>query len=322
MSANVSTILLIGAGQLGSRYLQGLAKCKAPLRIFVHDIFPESLALAQERWNEVADFQSQHSVSFHTSLDSAPSSVDLVVLATTAGARPALVAQVLRRSAVRFWILEKVLAQSEPGIDSMLSDIAGSGKAWVNTARRAIPWHQSIKDQLGLARPIALSLQGGLWGIACNAVHYLDLLSWWSGESLEQVNTLGLDPQWFESKRPGNWEVSGTLEARYSGGSYALLTATSGAAAGALRVTDGSLSWEINEASGLARRSDGLEVLGRMEFQSNLTTGIVDAILATGECSLPSLQESAELHRIFVRGLQAHWVQEAGNPNATFVPIT
>ena len=30
-------ILISGAGQLGSRYLQGMAKFNSPLRIFVHD---------------------------------------------------------------------------------------------------------------------------------------------------------------------------------------------------------------------------------------------------------------------------------------------
>ena len=30
-------ILISGAGQLGSRYLQGMKKCNLPLTIFVHD---------------------------------------------------------------------------------------------------------------------------------------------------------------------------------------------------------------------------------------------------------------------------------------------
>ena len=30
-------ILISGAGQLGSRYLQGMAKCNSPLRIFVQN---------------------------------------------------------------------------------------------------------------------------------------------------------------------------------------------------------------------------------------------------------------------------------------------
>lgn len=312
-------ILLVGAGQLGSRYLQGFAACKFPLQIFVQDIHPDSLARSEERWSEVAGDQSRHKISFHASLSRVPKEIDLAIVATTAEVRPRLVQEIVRGSSVRYWILEKVLAQSEVGVDSILAAI--NGKAWVNTVRRAMPWHQMIKAQLGLGSPVTMDLRGGLWGLACNAVHLLDLLAWWSGEKLQYVNTGRLDSNWFESKRAGNWEVSGTLEALFSGGSRASLTATGGGPVGEIHVTDGVLSWIIDESLGVARRSDGLELDGRMMFQSELTAGIVDTILTSGTCDLPTLKESAELHRVFIRGMQEHW-QQAGNPQATVVPIT
>ena len=46
-------VLLVGAGQLGSRYLQGLAKVSIPLEIHVLDISESSLRIAEARWNEV-----------------------------------------------------------------------------------------------------------------------------------------------------------------------------------------------------------------------------------------------------------------------------
>ena len=64
-----STILLVGAGQLGSRYLQGLVNCRIPLKIYVYDICVESLSLAKERWNEVLPAAAAHEIEFTSTLD-------------------------------------------------------------------------------------------------------------------------------------------------------------------------------------------------------------------------------------------------------------
>ena len=48
-----ATILITGAGQLGSRYLQGLTNCKETLDIYVNDISERSLQIAKQRWEQV-----------------------------------------------------------------------------------------------------------------------------------------------------------------------------------------------------------------------------------------------------------------------------
>ena len=46
-------IAIIGAGQLGSRHLQGLKLAKLPIKIQVVDSSAESLAVAKSRYEEV-----------------------------------------------------------------------------------------------------------------------------------------------------------------------------------------------------------------------------------------------------------------------------
>ena len=315
------TILLVGAGQLGSRYLQGLAKCRTPLKIYVHDIHAESLILAEQRLLEVLDSESNHEVIFTLVLDSVDQAVDLAIVATTADVRPKVLAAICKYSKVRYWILEKVLAQSESALNEIQAYIGVNCKAWVNTPRRIMPWHQQIKDQLGLSQPITLKVEGADWGLACNSVHFLDLLAWWTGETLRVIYTDNLDATWFEGKRSGNWEIGGTLIAKFSGGSSAILTVNSDFSISSMSVSDESLSWRIDEPKGIARRSDGLTIAGRLPFQSEMSAGLVDAIITTGFCELPTLNESIDLHRVFIRSMQAHW-QRAGHPEATLVPIT
>lgn len=315
------SVLICGAGQLGSRYLQGLAKCHRPLRIFVQDNSRESLERAQIRWNEVSSTGPRHEVSYLTSLESLPRRIDLVIVATTADCRPQVVSEIAKHADVRFWILEKVLAQSLTGLDEIVSSLGCGSNAWVNTPRRMMPWHQEIKASLDLGRPLHLHVRGGAWGLACNAVHYLDLIAWWTGESLQTVTTARLRPQWFESKRPGNWEISGILEAGFSGGARAVLEAGEGTESAQLEVTDGRHTWLINEPAGMASRSDGFEVRGKLAYQSEMTAAMVETIIEGGGCALPGLRESVELHRVFIESMLDHW-KRVVDPEAVALPIT
>ena len=48
-----ATILIVVAGQLGSRYLQRIANCRNILNIYVQDISKHSLQIAKQRWEQV-----------------------------------------------------------------------------------------------------------------------------------------------------------------------------------------------------------------------------------------------------------------------------
>ncbi len=315
-----ASVLISGAGQLGSRYLQGLARSRQPLSICVHDISSESLVHAERRWNDVARGDVTHSAAFHTTVDHLPKQFDIAIVATTANVRPQVVQKIAGHADVRYWVLEKVLAQSEAGLDEIRAAAGASAGAWVNTPRRMMPWHREIKARFALKTPVTLTLSGGSWGLACNAVHFLDLVAWWTGETLQEVGIDRLGRPWFEAKRPGNWEVLGTLEARFSGGSRALLTAGE-AGVSELSVTDGERSWQIRESEGAAHRSDGLDLPGRVPYQSEMSSVLVESILESGGCELPTLQESVALHRVFIRAMREHWTR-AGNGTSDVVPIT
>lgn len=316
-----SVILIAGAGQLGSRYLQGMAAVGQPLDIHLYDVDKASLVRAQERWRQVATASMPHRVSLHQSLQGLPELIDLVIVATTAKARPNVVDAIAARSQVGAWILEKVLAQSLHGLDVLLKATKPSGRAWVNTPRRMLAWHQQIKAHLSAQRPLTLKLDGGAWGLACNSVHFLDMLCWWTGERLDQVGTEELSAYWIEAKRPGNYEIMGTLNARFSGGSTASLRAANGDLHYAFELTDGEHVWHMNEAAGTATRSDGLSLPGRLPMQSEVTGGLVESILSTGCCELPTLDESVVLHGVLLAGLLAHW-RKSVDASADSLPIT
>lgn len=314
-------VLISGVGMLGSRYLQGLAKSRLPLRIYVQDRYEASLDCARQKWGEVFVPGSVHEVSFHLTVELLPLQIDIAIVATTADVRPKVVSEIARHSYVRYWVLEKLLAQDAKGIDAILMATKYGSNAWVNTPRRIMSWHKEIKSQLGLKCPLLLKVKGGSWGLICNSIHFLDITSWWTGESLQAVSTERLNKRWFDSKRPGFFEVSGLLEASFSGGSRAILEAGNGPEPIYLELSDARRSWVIRESEGLAKRSDGFEIFGRIAYQSEMSASLVESILERGSCDLPTLKDSVVLHRIFIDGVLAHW-RQAGNHLATYIPAT
>ena len=223
---------------------------------------------------------------------------------------------------VRYWVLEKVLAQSSTELDIINHAISNDNIAWVNTPRRLMFWHQKLKSQFSGKGPLFVTNFGGLWGLACNAIHFIDLVAWWSDESLVSVDTTGLDQNWFESKRDGYFEVTGKLVAHFSGGAILELNASSILPAKPLHVelSDG-VSWEIDEAVGHAFNINGQQINGQIEFQSMLSGRLVDDILLRGRCNLPTLRESSAMHVVFLDAMLAHW-NLSQNRKCLGVPIT
>lgn len=316
-----SQIMLVGAGQLGSRYLQGLCLVTEPLLITVIDTNESALVSAKARVAEIG-LQPQHGITWSKELADCPSQLDLVLVATSSSNRLMVIEEIASRASVKYWVLEKVLVQSSEDARNMTRVISRSPQAWVNTPRRLISWHKGLKDQLAGSSPLKVAKSGALWGLACNSIHFIDLVAWWTGETLVSVDYSGLSRDWFESKRPGFYEVTGDLIATYSGGSVLTLRSDPRAQGDQLTVdTSQGVVWTIDESKGVARSTEGTEVLGQLEYQSALTPRLVTGILENGSCELPTLEESAQMHAIFLDAMLRHWNESRGR-NDTHVPIT
>ena len=328
-----TTILIAGAGQLGSRYLQGLANCKNTLDIYVQDISEHSLQIAKQRWEQVVPTVApntvsgvnsralQHKVTFVPSLEKTPKQIDIAIVATNADVRPQVVAQIVESNVVRYWILEKVLAQSESALDEISTLTQKSSGTWVNIPRRMMAWQQQIRDQLRNETPLHITGSGSLWGLACNGIHYLDLVSWWTGEKLIKIDSAKLDSQWIESKRKGFYDLTGKISAVYSEGTTLSLESLPEGPVFKMLVEGKKNNWTIDESNGLALGPGEAMIKGCNEMQSSMTSKLVDDLLAEKRCDLPKLSESVETHRVFLRTLLEHW-NEVNGTNINTLPIT
>ena len=157
-------VAIIGAGQLGSRHLQGVLSSKLSLVVHVMDITPSSLEMSKTRASEV---KHSNELYFHTNIKGLPDNLDLVIVATNANVRATVTKSLLGSKKVKNLVLEKVLFQKIEDYDSILKLTESKGtKTWVNHPRRYQTLYKELKPKLTQIDQIDFNVYGQNWG-AC-----------------------------------------------------------------------------------------------------------------------------------------------------------
>lgn len=310
-------ILLAGAGQLGSRYLQGMAKYDAPLSIWVLDPSRDSLSRAGQRWDEVAGPDTIHAVRYVEQITDLPRTFSLAVLSTTADVRPELAVAISAHARIENWVCEKVLAQNSAGLRAIEGCVANR-RAWVNTPMYMWPLYRRLRDRFD-NQPVIAHFQG-FRGLACNAIHYIDLVARWNDADIIRIDTSGLQAQWHPAKRDGFHEIEGRLDVDFSDGSRLTLTSGNGGEEYQVVLQCDGQKWHVSEAKGCAVSAAGQRIEGGTGFQSSLTAPMMAEIFEHGTCALPTLEQSIRQHEPYLQALLAHW--HASGNSGNLLPIT
>ncbi len=302
-------ILLIGAGHLGSRHLQALSQSKLDIFISVVDPSETSLSVAKERFLEVNETATEKEIIFLTSISAVKNNVDFCIIATNAEYRLQILKDLLAHTEVKNILLEKVLFQSSEQLDEACTIIeTNEVKAWVNCPRRMQPIYRQLKEILSEAE-VSLAVNGSNWGLACNAIHMIDLWFFLNDHKNYSLDIENLSPRIYEGKRKGYKELGGILRG-YSGNREITLRCDVNDEGVMLqqilqtpqyRVSIDELKGkcEIENLTTLNKEIIEFKIL----FQSQLTHIVADMILTTGDCDLTPFTEAADQHRPFLNGL-------------------
>jgi hypothetical protein len=322
-------LLLIGAGQLGSRHLQSCLKYEQSLNIYVVDNSEASLKLSEERALEINN-NADHKIHYVTNLNKIEESTfDYLIIATGASVRFKILEDVLNLFSVKYAILEKVLFQDLQSYTDAKQLIKNNGvTTFVNCPLRVYPFFKEIKDKyISRKNKTSLKYLGGEWiGLACNSIHYIDLLSFLSDEQLQNIDISHLDDGYVDSKRPGNIEFTGTIEATYVSGANLSIEAIKGSGQDStIQIINGDFRILIDEISGKYKVYDKEELVEDSDYniiyQSDLTHLMLNQISKMGGCELISFDDSVELHTEFITKLLEHYNKLSDN--ATLIlPVT
>lgn len=322
--------LIIGAGQLGSRHLQGMLKSDMQLQtVYVIDPSEDSLNISRVRANEV---EHNHQLIFQQDWNDLPATLDVVIIATNSNVREKVIAQLLKNYRVKYLILEKVLfsdIESYNRVHYLLKN--SSVKTYVNHPRRMFQSYKDLKKSIGDTFVGSFQLTGGDWGLGCNGLHFVDLFEFIAGSQVNSIDADWIDNKLLESKRKGFVEFTGTIKGRLNNGSTFHVTSLAGeSSSSTIAIFNAENRYIIQEGGSPAIYNickNNLFSLQKtpfsVEFQSNLTTRLIDNLLENGFCLLPTFEEAKHTHKLFIEALLKRYNKsaKAEDDNKT-LPIT
>lgn len=314
-------VAIIGAGQLGSRHLQGLKGAASPLSISVVDSSEESLKVAKERY-EAIPAVGEKSANFYDNLQKLPEDLDLVIVATGSKPRAAIVKSLLSVSKVKNLVLEKVLfpkLSDYAEIEKLLDD--NGVNCWVNCPRRMFGMYQQIAQMIDKSNPINMISASENWGLCCNGIHIIDIFMYLTGEASYSIDVSKLNTEIENSKRPGYIEMTGTITITTPTGNKLTLISENGFHGEKGKfIQNGSLDIFIDEGKGYWRVNDK-EIAYKMPYQSQLSGLLADGVLISGNCALTPYKLSASYHKPFIASLLQAYNKITGE-NVDLLPIT
>lgn len=314
-------IALIGAGQLGSRHLQGLKLSILQSEIWVLDNNLDSLYIAKQRYEEspLNINQTIHYVQF---MDFLPNSLDLVIIATGSKPRFSILQKLLYSIKVKFLVLEKFLfTRITEYEDAAKLFEKTSVKVWVNCPRRMYDYYIKLNSMIDKSLSLQMKYAAAHWGLCCNSIHMIDIFMMLSGEDSYTTDFTGLIPMILESKRTGYIELDGKIEIKtLNGSSLVLICRDDQVDSNQIDLLNGESHVIINEKEG-KMSVNGIDKPIFIKHQSQLTGIVADNILTSGECLLTPYLESAEYHKPFLVGILDIYNELTGNQHDS-CPIT
>lgn len=315
-------VSIIGAGQLGSRHLQGLKTAQTEMEIWVIDSSEESLKVAKERC-EAVESKTFKTVHYAQNINALPQSLDLVIIATGSKPRASIIKSLLSKVSVSYLVLEKFLFTRLQDFDEVGYLLREKGvKCWVNCPRRMWPSYEAIKKLINQNKPVRFEFVGQNWGMCCNSIHLVDIWMYLAGDSKFIVDLSEIEPNVIESKRPGYIELLGKESFRSLNDDYLSL--------GCFLEYNGDFNVKIindgneillNEGTGVWSINGGEEHQDKTPFQSGLTGIVADEILTTGDCRLTPYSMSVQYHKPYLQGVMQFVNKIQGNDTDS-CPIT
>lgn len=295
----MNTVLIAGAGQLGSRHLQGVKSSSLELDIWVYDLSEESLKVAEERYNQIES--ENKTAHFVTSLEPVPENIDVVIVASGSKPRAIIVKQILASKNVKYMVLEKFLFTRLAEYDEIDNLLKQKGvKTWVNCPRRMWDGYAQIKSLINDKEPIEYTFEGAEWGMCCNTIHFADIFMYLNGCDNFEFKLDKVIPEVIDSKRPGYVELHGTEEFTTVNGSTLTLTSVPDYVGEAhVVIKNAEHTIEYYEGKGVIL-INGNETNVPVHYQSGLSGTLVNELLETGSCRLSTYEMSASYHKAYL----------------------
>jgi predicted dehydrogenase len=296
-----NNILLVGLGNIGSRHLESLGKLPKKFTIYIHDKNKIKLKKYKKNVNFI----------FISNLDLIKNlCFKVCIVATTASLRKNLIKKIFSLASIKHWIVEKPIEQSLKNL-KIINQITKKNNIWVNTPRRSFLFYKNLKKKIG--KKISHVYLTGNIEIACNAVHFIDIISFLINSDVKKIITNNLNKKWIQSKRRGFIDVFGKLIIFYKNGTVFTINTFKKKNIDfeknyLLKIfTKKNEKYEINETKNLVLKNSQRKKTKILQYQSQITKKFVLELLNYNKCELPRLKKVICNHQILLSSLIRHY---------------
>ena len=205
-------ILLIGFGNIGVRYYEGILKSNKNFQLYIFDKNKKKYLKKKKKY-----------VYFLSSLNEAKkiSNLFLIVIATTAADRGTLLKRLNLKP--KYWIIEKPLGSSIKQINLVEKKFKFSKNAYINMPRENWTIYKKLK-KLFIKSKSKMKVNGTNWNLVSNCFHFLRLFEWINDSKIKSFNFDKIN-SWYSSKRKKYYEADGLITAQlYNGSTCSLIS--------------------------------------------------------------------------------------------------
>jgi hypothetical protein len=188
-------------------------------------------------------------------------------------------------------------------------------------------FYKDIQSKIRKNEVITYSVIGGEWGLACNAIHFIDHMSFLSQQINFTYDYSGVTSI-YEGKRSGFMEFGGTFIGKLKNGSELILHARAGSNAPLkIQILTDNFSWIIDEGSGKmvesSKAESWIEKIHEINipYQSELSNIMATQILLEERCDLTTYENSMHLHSDMIDSFLQLFNSKT-NQRLQFCPIT
>ncbi|MCU0416114.1 MAG: Gfo/Idh/MocA family oxidoreductase [Cytophagaceae bacterium] len=327
----MNTVVIVGAGNIGSRHLQAFINSTLSIQLYVVDPSDAALQAASLLWTTSGgDGHTTIKPVFVDSFNALPDHLDVVIIATNSKIRKEVYESIALGRTIKHVVFEKFLFQCLSDYTSVAEQLKqNNSTGWVNCPRRMYPAYSLVKEKLKYELSFDCRVIGSNWGLGCNSIHFLDLFSYLSGKSDFFTSSALLDSTIQLSKRDGYIEFTGTVVGKdIDNNVFAFssvqkdqvpITITLLTPNYIIKIEEKGSNSSIHIISTDSKESEVITFA--MPYQSQLSHLFVESLLQTNKCALSTYTESSNLH-ISLLNAFIERLQTTTQDTITSCPIT
>ncbi|OUW95790.1 MAG: hypothetical protein CBD97_02345 [Pelagibacteraceae bacterium TMED237] len=300
----MTKILIIGLGKIGFYHFDSLFKSKNYFQI-------DCVEISENRINQINNYikksKGNEKVRIYKSLNMIDKYYDFLIHATNSDVRLITLQKILSISKIKYCILEKNLSGSLIELKKFKHIQKRFKKCWVNTFRHESTLWQKFKKKVSVKNIFLIEFRG-IEGLACNAIHNIDLIASWKKKLPLSVEITNLQ-KWYKSKkRKGFVDFCGEIEVIFPDNLRLLIRGYEGHQNLKCNIFEKKQKWTLLESAGMFF-SKNEKITGTFEYQSVMTNKLINKIIKTGKCDLPELNWSIDCYTILLEALLKNWNQ-------------